>query len=391
MPEGTIQSELLRLSVLVKTGSRLVSGLRSQMQNSRTRGVFNTTIIRLVSRRIFTAPLTLLMRYTDDFIFSAWGKTTWGSDADKASLEADIAAVRGNFTDIPLIIGEWASSPVATETAGRWRYFDFFVRTAAKYNTSTILWDNGADFLNRATHQWRDPVAQDIYMNAVKGISNSLPDSTTDGSLTQQSSAYIYHKKGTNITDTTLNFILNGNQLRTVSLAGSKSSLSNKKDYSVSASGSAITFPVSFLQKYFTPTSPTGSITNLTVEFSRGAALTINMLQYATPVLKTSSSKLPAASTDLLIPISWAGQNRPAAVQGVKSDGTFLVDDWTQYLPALQQGRMTYGNQWDWTSEGVVIKAGALDVVRASGGGAKFVVEFYPREAGNNVTYSVSL
>lgn len=91
--------------------------------------------------------ISSLLIAPDDFIFSAWGKTTWGSDADKASLEADIAAVRGNFSDIPLIIGEWAASPVATETAARWRYFDFFLRTAAKYNTATVIWDNGADFL----------------------------------------------------------------------------------------------------------------------------------------------------------------------------------------------------------------------------------------------------
>lgn len=53
-----------------------------------------------------------LIRWTDDFIFSAWGKTTWGSDADKATLEADLAAIRGNFTDVPLIIGEWDATSV---------------------------------------------------------------------------------------------------------------------------------------------------------------------------------------------------------------------------------------------------------------------------------------
>src|SRR5689334_1924235 len=99
---------------------------------------------------------------TDDFIFSAWGKTIWGSDADKAALEADIAAVRGNFTDVPLVIGEWSASPVALEPAARWRYFDHFVRMAAKYNTSIMLWDNGNDYLDRSSHKWRDPVAQSI-------------------------------------------------------------------------------------------------------------------------------------------------------------------------------------------------------------------------------------
>jgi endoglucanase len=335
-----------------------------------------------------------LLTYTiDDFIFGAWGKTTWGSDADKASLETDLALVRGNFTDVPLVIGEWASSPVATETAARWRYFDFFIRTAAKYNTSTILWDNGADFLNRATHLWRDPVAQEIYKNAAKGIPNALPDSTTDGSTTQQSSAYIYHKKGTNVTDVTLGFHFNGNTLnKNIAIASSNKPLNKGRDYTVS--GETITFKASFLNTVFTPTSSTGSLTNLTLSFNRGAALTVNMLQYATPTLSSTSSKLPATSSDLLIPVQWAGQNRPATVRGVKSDGTYLVDDWTQYLPALQQGRMTYGNQWDWTAEGVVLKSSVLDAVRAVSKDVPFVyftIEFYPREPGNAANYTINV
>lgn len=324
----------------------------------------------------------------DDFIFSAWGKTTWGSDADKAALDADFALVRNNFTDVPLVIGEWAASPVATETAARWRYFDHLIRTAAKYNTSTILWDNGNDFLNRATHQWRDPVSQDIYRNAVKGIPNALPESTTDGATTQQSSAYIYHKKGTNVTDVTLPFKFNGNTL-SKSIALANKPLNQGRDYTVS--GESITFKSSFLSTVFTPTSPTGSLGNLTLTFNRGAALTVTILQYSVPVLATTSSQLPATSSDLLIPLTWSGQNRPAAVKAVKSDGTFLVDDWTQYLPALQQGRMTYNGQWDWTTEGVVLRSAVLDAVRAAGQTTTFTIEFYPREPGNNVTYTITV
>jgi endoglucanase len=331
----------------------------------------------------------LLTRDVDDFIFSAWGKTTWGSDADKAALDADFAMVRGNFTDVPLVIGEWAASPVATETAGRWRYFDFLIRTAAKYNTSTILWDNGADFLDRATHQWRDPVAQDIYKNAVKGIPNALPDSTTDGSATQQSSAYIYHKKGTNFTDTTLPFIFNGNKLSKNIVLGSGKSLNQGRDYTVS--GESINFKSAFLASVFTPTSATGSLANLTLTFNRGASLVVNMLQYSVPTLASTSSKLPATSADLLIPLTWSGQNRPAAIKAVKSDGTFLVDDWTQYLPVLQQGRMTYNNQWDWNGQGVILKAATLDAVRSAGMEVTFTVEFYPREAGNAVNYTITV
>ncbi|OAL05978.1 glycoside hydrolase [Phaeosphaeriaceae sp. SRC1lsM3a] len=325
-----------------------------------------------------------------DFIFGAWGKTTWGSDADKASLEADLAMVRGNFTDVPLVIGEWASSPVATEAAARWRYFDYFTRTAAKYNTSTILWDNGADFLDRATHQWRDVVAQNIYQNAAKGTPNALPDSTTDGSLTQQSSAYIYHKKGTNFSDVTLPFHFNGNKLnKNIVLSSSNKPLNQGKDYTVS--GESITFKSTFLASVFTPSSSTGSLANLTLSFDRGAALSVNMLQYATPSLASTSSQLPAVSADLLLPLTWEGQNRPAAVKATKLDGTYLVDDWTQYLPEIQRGRMTYSGQWDWSAQGVILKAATLDAVRAAGITTSFMIEFYPREPKNAVNYTITV
>lgn len=325
---------------------------------------------------------------TDDYVFQAWGKTTWGSDADKATLEADIAAVRGNFSDVPLIIGEWAVSPVATETAARWRYFDFFVRTAAKYNTSTILWDNGNDFLDRTAHTWRDQVAIDIYRNAIQGIPNALPQSTTDGSATtQQTSAYIFHRKNDTVTNVTLPFSFNGNKLSKIS-KGSRQ-LASGKDFSVQ--GESITFSAAYLQSILTSTVGTGSLANLTLTFNRGAALEVDVVQYTTPTLVSTSGPLPAAGQDLLLPLTWSGLNRPAAVKATKADGTFLVDDWTQYLGPLQQGRMTYSGQWDWTGQGVLIKAAALDAVRAAGQSTTFTVEFYPRQPGNEVKYTVTV
>ncbi|KAH7126957.1 glycoside hydrolase superfamily [Dendryphion nanum] len=324
-----------------------------------------------------------------DFIFSAWGKTTWGSDADKASLEADIAAVRGNFSDIPLIIGEWAASPVATETAARWRYFDFFLRTAAKYNTATVIWDNGADFLNRATHEWRDPTSLSILQNAVAGATNSLPDSTTDSSPTQSSSAYIYHKLNSTVTDASLPFLLNGNTLKSAKLNSNGKKLSSGADYSVS--GSNIIFKSKFLSTIIKPNSPTGSLANITLTFSAGSPLLVNILQYSTPVLGATASKLPSASAEVRIPITWAGQNRPAAVKAVKSDGSFLVDDWTQYLPPLQQARLTYNNHWNWDGQNVILTSGVVDAVRQAGKDTTFTLEFYPRVAGNAVNYTLTV
>jgi endoglucanase len=331
----------------------------------------------------------------DDFIFSAWGRTTWGSPEDKQTLSTELSLIRSNFTDVPLIIGEWAASPVATETAARWKYFDFFVRTAAQYNTTTVLWDNGADFLNRATHGWRDNTALDILRAVVKGEKNSLPESTTDGSATEQeSSAYLYHKSGTNVSDTPLKFQFNGNRLQSAKLTKTGKELEKGTDYLVEEAKETVTFKSSFLSTILTPATAPGSVANITLVFSSGAPLLVNILQYSTPVLATSTSKLPAAPTalsDLHIPITWAGQNRPATVKAVKSDGKFLVDDWTQWLGPLQQGRMTYGGQWDWDGAGVIVKAAALEEVRRAGLETVFRIEFYPRREGNWVEYTVSV
>jgi endoglucanase len=231
-------------------------------------------------------------------------------------------------------------------------------------------------------------VALDIYRNAVKGIANALPESTTDGSATtQSSSAYIYHRKNETVGDATLGFTFNGNTLSKIS-KGSRQ-LAKGKDYTVA--GEKITFTSAYLKTIITPSSPTGSLANLTLTFNRGAALQVNVLQYTTPVLSSNSGPLPAAGQDLLVPVKWSGQNRPAAVKATKADGTYLVDDWTQYLPVLQQGRATYGNQWDWDAQGVIIKAAALDAVRAAGLSTTFMIEFYPREPGNAVEYTVTV
>lgn len=331
------------------------------------------------------------MAILDDFIFSAWGKTTWGSDADKAALDADFANIRNNFTDVPLIIGEWDASFTNTETAGRWRYFDHLLRTATKYNTATVLWDNGLDQFDRSTHVWRDPTVLSILKNAVAGKKNSLPDSTTDGSLTTQfSSAYVYHKVGTAVTDAVLPYLFNGNTLTSVRNPKTGKDLVKGTDYS--SNSTAITLTSTFLKTVLSSTATTtGTLLELALTFSSGAPTTVSIVSYTTPTLANTSSALPATSSDLLIPITWAGQTRPAAVKGIKSDGGILFDDWTVYLGPLQQGRMTYGGQWDWDATHVILKAATLDAVRAAGKTTTFTLEFYPREAGNAVNYTLTV
>jgi endoglucanase len=283
------------------------------------------------------------------FIFSAWGSTIWGSDQDKAALEADVANIRNNFTDVPLIIGEWAASPVATEAAARWRYFDFFVRTAAKYNTSTVLWDNGADFLDRANHIWRDQTAIDIYMSAYAGEANALPDSTTDpNAMTQFTSADLFVRAGQNVTSQSLPYILPAKTTLVSISDANNGSLTRGADYTTS--GNTIVFSASFLRTYFTPSTSPGSIANLTLGFSSGADLSLDLVLWDTPTLSITSSSVAAANgSSISIPVQWKGISKLATVKAITANGTYLVDDFTKYYGPLQNARTVSG-----TSDGMI-------------------------------------
>ncbi|KAI4720858.1 endoglucanase B [Aureobasidium sp. EXF-10727] len=320
------------------------------------------------------------------FIFSAWGSTIWGSDADKAALDADLANIRNNFTDVPLIIGEWAASPVATETAARWRYFDFFVRTAAKYSTTTVLWDNGADFLDRASHVWRDQVAVDIYMSALAREANALPDSTTDpNAIMQFTSADLFVRVGQNVTSQRLPYIVPSNTTLVSVFGANGTALTRGADYSIS--GSDITFSASFLHTYFTPSTKPGSVANLTLDFSTGVDLSLNLVLWDTPIINSTSSPVSAADgLGISIPVQWKGINKPATVKAVTVNGTYLVDDFTKYYGPLQNART-----WNWDSNNLIITAAAVDAVQALGEDVIFTFEFYPRVPGNAVNYTLTV
>ncbi len=237
---------------------------------------------------------------------------------------------------MPLIIGEFDASPTNCEAAARWKYTDYFVRQAASLNTSVVIWDNGIDHFDRVARTWRDPTSISILMNAVKGVPNSLADSTTDLSApTQSSSAFIFHRVGDTVDDQALPFILHGNELTSIELS-SGTRLTSPADYTVS--GPVVTFKSAFLAKYVSPTASPGVKANLTLAFSGGAPLLVEIVQWNTPTLSSSSSKA-AAGADLSIPIAYQGLNKPAAVRVVESDGTILADTWTKWLGPLQQGR----------------------------------------------------
>ncbi|KAH0606187.1 uncharacterized protein H6S33_003848 [Morchella sextelata] len=320
------------------------------------------------------------------FTFGAWGATTWGSDADKTAMEADIAGMRANFTDVPLIIGEWNAFAANTENAARWKYYDHLMKLGVKYNTATVLWVTGWDDLNRSTHVWRNEVDVNIVISGTKGVANSLPDSTTDTSATtQSSSAFIFHKVSDAVSAQTLPFQLNGNTVS--SIKSSAKTLVAGTDYSVS--GSNIVFATSYLSTLYSATTAAGILDTLNVTFSAGAGSQIQVVQWDVPTLSTTTSKA-VTGTDLYIPITWKGYNHVAAVRALKADGTYLFDDWTVYLPALQQARITYG-QYGWDSSNVILWAAVQTAVVSAGQATTFMFEFFPRVPGNSVNYTLTV
>jgi len=255
-------------------------------------------------------------------------------------METDLKLIRNNFTDVPLVIGEYAASASTTESAARWKWFDHIIRTAKKYNTATILWDNGDDgFLDRKARVWKDQIAIEIIMNAQRGIKNSLPDSTVDNKATSQwTSAYIFHKLKDEVTAQDLPFLLNGNTVKHISLGGK--ALSTPSDYSVSGSRekAIITFTKDFLSKHVSPSTAPGIKADLTVEFSAGAKSRIQIVQWDVPQLAGAKTSKAVGGNDLEIPITWKGLSQLATVKAMFNDGEYLVDEWTKWRGKLEAG-----------------------------------------------------
>ncbi|BCS25048.1 putative extracellular endoglucanase [Aspergillus puulaauensis] len=326
-----------------------------------------------------------------DFIFSAWGKTIWGSDSTKDTLTTEFELIRNNFTDVPLILGEYDASVTNTEPAARWKYFDHLQKVAAQFDIATVLWDNGEDQLDRTTGEWRDPTTLDLVIGTTAETTNSLPDSTEDAAASEQSSsAYIFHRAGTQVTNQALPYIFNGNSLESITDAAG-TVLESGSDYSVS--GDNIVFSASYLGTKYTASTAPGIIDTLTLEFDGGVASPrIEIVQWDTPVLASKSASASAvAGSDHSIPITWKGLSKPATVKALTNSGVYLFDDWTQYLGPLEQARTTYSSQWNWDDENVILTSAAIDAVVAAGETSIFTFEFYPRVNGTLNTANFTL
>lgn len=146
-----------------------------------------------------------------------------------------------------------------------------------------------------------------------------------------------------------------------------------------------MTFTAAYLSTLYTSSSSAGVKATLTLTFSAGTPLTLQIVQYDTPTIPTTSYKLSSTGTtsDLSVPITYKGLSKIAAVKAVKADGTYLADDWTVYLGPLQQARWTFGG-WGYDSNGLVISTSGLSTLQAAGQTVTLLVEFFPRSVGAN-------
>ncbi|EPE02592.1 endoglucanase d precursor [Ophiostoma piceae UAMH 11346] len=327
-----------------------------------------------------------------NYIFSAWGKTTWGSDDEKKTVEADLEMVRNKFPTIPLVLGEFSASPINCERGARWRYLDFMLRTARALDMAPMMWDNGLDNFDRGPQVWRDPTSLQIILDAgrVSG-ENSLPGGTVnERAAEQESSAFIYHKVGDAVKYRTIPFLLNGNKIRRVENAGSPVGPAGHQ-----INGNKITFSENLLKKHFV--GEPGSKGVFTVVFSGGIALPVELILWDTPVLAIKSYDPAFYDEDLKIPVKYKGIATVAAVRImlVPSDGRAepygpAFDEWTKHLGPLQEGRATFEKQWNFDESNVIITSAALKYIAESGQNAEVTFEFYPRVFNNTVYFSLA-
>lgn len=387
-PPGTTQAhgdELNKLNTLFLQGINAAGGYNPK----RVVSLCGPSMDSLKTTQFFKAPTTFLSQpwglqfhyYSPyGFIFGAWGYTIWGSADDKTNLLNDFSIFHGNFSSIPTFVGEWEAAVGHTETAARWKYFDYFLRSAKSFAYSTVLWDNGLGAYDRTANTWYDPTEIDILLAASAGATNTLADSSEDGSATSwSSSAYLFHKVGDAVTAQTATYLLNGNSLLAIKNAAGIALTGSQ--YSISSTG-VVTFTAAYLSTLYSAASTPGTKETLKLTFSAGAALSLTVVQYDTPTIAAYTYAVNPAA-DLLIPITWKGLPQVAAVKALLADGTYLADAWTMYLGPLQQARWTYGN-WDFDAGNFILRASGLQAIQSSGQTVILTVEFFPRSVGQN-------
>ncbi|KAJ1307375.1 hypothetical protein OPQ81_001480 [Rhizoctonia solani] len=315
-----------------------------------------------------------------DFTSNSWGKTFWGSDADKASVDSEFAQVRGNFS-VPILIGEYGTSSVgsAIEKAAGWAWYDHVVRTALKYTMVPQWWDNGNDFYDRTTAKWRDVTTKNIVIAAAAGKINTIP---------YNGNGTIWLKSGTTVPPA-IYLQYNGNTLKGI-YTTSGTALTAGTDYTVVNSplnGFALTS--SYIAS-LGPSSTLGEIGRVIIRSSQGADLEIDIRRYARPVIPAGTINVSGNTNDYYINFSPNGA-KLATVKAVGPNGEFVKDDWTQWLGEPQAGRINWGDYGVYENQ-LIIYSGLMSTIKNFGKPVTLTWEFWPRaDTSNNATTVVTV
>jgi endoglucanase len=276
------------------------------------------------------------------FTAAAFGETLWGSDSDKSDMWNNVHWARTNFTDVPIIIGEFGIGTAQTEAAARWKYYDYFVQAAYNNSESVMLWDASGSFAPDTSTPYGDPTAMDVIISAAKGVQNALADSTEDENAPSfWSSAQLFQKQGDPIRATGLPMLFNGHTLLSISISNGtcNGTLRVGTDYAID--GQNVTFTQSFMQTLFPTTAEPGLRATMVFKFDGGAApLIIPAYLWARPTLAVNQVTITntSAQNDLWVPVTYRGMPEVAMVVAQEDNGQYLVDSWTEWLPPMLKG-----------------------------------------------------
>jgi endoglucanase len=249
---------------------------------------------------------------------------------------------RTNFTNVPIIIGEFGIDTAETEAAARWKYYDFVVNSAYNSTESVILWDASGSFAPNTTAPYGDQTVLDIIIHASRGVHNALPNSTENGNdPSYWSSAQLFQKLGDPIEDTNLPFLWNDKNLVSISCTNGPCHPTLLKGIDYTTNSQNITFKKSFMSSLFPSGAQPGLKANMVFHFDQGAAdLRIPAYLWSKPSLAVTNVTITntTAENDLWIPFTYAGMPEVAMVTAQMVNGNYLVNTWTQWEGPMIKG-----------------------------------------------------
>ncbi|QRV89929.1 Cellulase (glycosyl hydrolase family 5 protein) [Ceratobasidium sp. AG-Ba] len=316
-----------------------------------------------------------------DFISNSWGRTFWGSDADKAAVVNDLAPVRGNFS-VPILMGEYSPSSIGTviEKAAGWAWADHVTRTAVNLTIVPTWWDNGADYFDRSTGKWRDVTTKNILLAAASRKINTIP---------YNGNGTVWLKSGVTTSPPPIYLQYNGNTLKGV-YTPAGSALVSGKDYTVITTPLAgIALTSTYVQSLSSATT-LGELGRVIIKSSQGADLEIDIRRYTRPTIASSTISISGTDGDSYYNITSNGA-KLATVKALGPDGSIFKDDWTIWLGEPQAGRINWGD-FGAQGEQIIIYPQLKTAIKNYGKPVTMTWEFWPRiDTSNNFTTVVTV